>query len=108
MNFIKAVIIATLVMFTCSAVQAADKMIESKITSIKVLKDKNGNEYVRAIIQETRNLEGVKYDAGVPVMMFQDNATKGKTLKAGDTLHAVCDGREYNGRTSYTVRTFVE
>lgn len=90
---------------------AADKLITAKITDTATKLDRNGNEYVRLIIEESRSLQGVAYDADVPVMVFasggSDLIEKAKALKPGDTLRAICDGRQYQGRVSYTLRAFV-
>lgn len=90
------------------AAMAADKIINNKIASATVAIDKNGNQYVRLIINESRKIQGVSYEVGVPVMAFGQLAQKAKTLKAGDTLKAVVASREYRGNTSYTIRAFLQ
>lgn len=87
---------------------AVDKILNDKIASATTAIDKNGNQYVRIIINEQRKLQGVDYTVGVPVMAFGALAKKAKTLKAGDTLKAVVASREYRGSTSYTIRAFLK
>ena len=87
---------------------AADKILNTKITSATTAIDKNGNQYVRLLISEQRNLKGVKYDVEVPVMIFGAMVNKAKGLKSGDKIKAVVASREYQGRTSYTVRALLK
>lgn len=82
---------------------AADVVINSKVQSTTTELDKNGNEYVRVIINKTYKLQGVEYEKGVAVMAFREHVPAIKQLKAGDTLKAICSEREYKGRTSYTI-----
>ena len=100
--FVILSIIAVLFCFTTTAI-AADVVIKSKIQSITTALDKNGNEYVRIIVNEARKLQGVEYSTGVAVMAFRLHVDAVKHLKEGDTLNAICSEREYKGRTSYTI-----
>lgn len=86
---------------------SADKAIEAKITSVTTALDKNGNEYTRLIIEETRKISGVEYTAGVACMAFGDHNVTAKDMKAGDLLKAVVSEREFRGRTSYTIQAFM-
>jgi len=88
-------------------VLAEDLILEGTVDSVTIAFDKNGNEYVRVIITETRTLQGVTYEAGTPVMFFGDLAEKGKALQKGDKFKAVADKRLWNGRLSYTVRVLL-
>lgn len=81
---------------------AEDKVLNAPIDSVSVKLDKNGAEYVRVIVKETRELSGISYPATTPVMFFGDMAQQGKALKVGDTLKAIVNGREYRGNVSYT------
>jgi len=98
-------IIATLCLFIVTAIPAlaADVMLQSTITRADTVLDKNGNEYVRLIVSETRTLNGVKYDAEVPVMAFGSQAQPAKALKAGDKFKGICSSRVFEDRASYTV-----
>ena len=104
----KFLLALALVCFLAVPAFAVDKIINSKIDSATTAIDKNGNQYVRLIINEARKVQGVTYDVGVPVMVFGKLAKKAKTLKAGDMLKAVVASREYRGNTSYTLRAFLK
>jgi len=82
---------------------AAEKLLVGEIQSVTIALDKNGNEYVRAIVSEQKELNGIKYAVGIPVMFFGDMVPAGKSLTEGSTFKGIVSGREYNGRTSYTV-----
>ena len=93
--------IVALMLFAGMAV--ADVLIDTKIQDKAVAVDKNGNQYVRLIVNETRKLQGVGYEVGVAVMAFQSHVEAASKLNAGDSLKAVCSSREYQGRKSYTI-----
>lgn len=101
-------VMATLLVAFASPVLSADKVLEAKITDMVQRIDKNGQEYVRFIVQEPRTMQGVEYSVGVPVMAFGQTVTKAKTLKTGDTINCVVSSREYQGRTSYTIMAFLK
>jgi hypothetical protein len=86
---------------------AADMMLDAKLISVSQQTDKNGNLYTRAIIIEERSLEGVKYEDTVAVMAFGEMAAPLATYKEGEQLKAVVGSREYQGRTSYTVKKLI-
>ena len=85
--------------------QAQDVVLDVKVTKSDELIDRNGRPYVRFIVEETRELQGIKYIAEVPVMAFGSQASPAKEVKG--TLKAIADKREYQGRTSYTVLKFI-
>ncbi|MGW8181589.1 MAG: hypothetical protein ACWGQW_22900, partial [bacterium] len=87
---------------------AADELITAKVQSVTQAVTRNGAPYVRVIIEEKRELNGVSYTAGVPLMFFGAMVESGKTLKAGDTVKVIASGREFNGRTSYTAQALIE
>ena len=93
--------IAMIMLFAGMAI--ADVLIDTKIQDKVVAVDKNGNTYVRFIINETRKLQGVGYDVGVAVMAFSAHVEAANKLEAGDSLKAICSSREYQGRKSYTI-----
>ncbi len=103
----KILTVLTVLLTIAGIATAGDLVINQEISEVKILKDKNGSEYVRAIIQENRQLAGVSYSAGVPVMFFGALTPQAKNLKKGDVLKAVVHGQEYKGRLSYTARAFV-
>ena len=89
------------------AAMSADKVISSKVDNITTQIDKNGNEYTRIIVLEQKKVQGVEYESGVPVMAFGSLSAQVKTMIAGDILKAVVEGREYQGRTSYTLKAIL-
>ena len=89
-------------------VMASDKILNAKVVTASTSTDKNGAEYVRILISENRQIQGVKYTQTVAVMAFGEMVAKAKGLKSGDMLNAVCSEREYRGRTSYTVLAFTK
>lgn len=84
-----------------------DVVLKAPVESAETMIDKNGNEYVRLIITETRELGGVEYDAGVPVMAFGDAVAQAKDIAVGDQLAVVADKSGFEGRTSYSIRAFI-
>jgi len=98
--------IVALVM-TSGVALSADQMLEAKIQSATESIDKNGNPYVRFIIEEQRTMQGVTYSVGVPVMAFGPTVEQAQTLKAGDTLKAIVKKREWQSRESYTILAFL-
>jgi hypothetical protein len=99
-----AIVLAIMILFvSVSGAVAADKMLTATIDSVTVANDKNGAEYVRLIVLEPKDIDGVTYVAGTPVMCFGSLADQAKTLKKGDKLKAVVQEREYQGKNSYTL-----
>ena len=96
-------VLSLLAMFVVPMVMAAESVIDLKITDKVIAPDKNGNEYVRLIVGETRNIQGVDYEIGVAAMAFGSHVEKAKTLNVGDNLKAIVNSRTYNGRQSYTI-----
>ena len=82
---------------------AEDMILTAKIEDVVQAVDKNQRPYVRVIVTEQKTLQGISYEVGLPVMAFGSQVERAKTLKKGDTLKAVCDKREANGKTSYTL-----
>lgn len=94
--------------FTIGTANAADKLFNATIERVDIQPDKNGNQYARLIVPEERELNGVKYTTTVAVMAFGTAFERASQLKAGDTLYAVCSGREYRGNMSYTIQAFID
>lgn len=90
-----------------SPASAADTIKDIQISSTHTAIDKNGNEYVRLIIQEPRELNGFKYNADVVVMAFGTAVARAKQLKAGDTIKAVLAENMYQGKKNYRVQQFL-
>jgi len=101
-----AVILALMLAISIPAI-AKDKVLEATVTSMVESTDKNGNQYVRFIVEEARNMEGVDYTVGVPVMAFSDLLEKARSYSTGDTIKCIVQGREYQGRMSYTILSFM-
>ena len=101
-------VILAIMLSATNHVYAKDVMLESKIQNVTVNLDKNGNEYVRVIIEKQKELNGVAYTIGVPVMAFGDIVNQARNLIEGDSLKAICSAGEYKGRTSYTLLAIIE
>jgi len=105
----KTLILVMAIICICASVaNAEDVVINAIVASATIAIDKNGNEYVRIIIVEPRQLQGVEYDVGVPIMFFGDFVEKAKTLKKGDRIHVVVNKRLYQGNFSYTALAVIE
>ena len=90
------------------AAYAQDVALEVTVKSVTLDTDKNGNPYVRFIVDESRMLKGVSYTTGVPVMAFREMIEEVKGIKASDTLHAIAAERFFQGRKSYTILKVIE
>lgn len=87
----------------------ADKIMETSIQEVSIQPDKNGDDYVRFIVEEPQELNGVKYSKEVVVTGFGDKIVlAAQSYKPGDTLKAVVTGSEYQGRTFYNVIQFID
>ena len=105
-NFRKSYLVGVLLILSMIIVpvaMAAEAMIDLKITDKVIAMDKNGNEYVRIIVGETKSIQGVSYEIGVAAMAFGSHVDQAKTLNVGDNLKAIVNSRMYNGRQSYTI-----
>ena len=86
----------------------ADKIIDTEIKTMAVKNDKNGNEFCRFIITESKELSGVKYKADTVVMVFgADLVEQAKTYSEGAKLKAIVATNEYKGRVNYNLIAFV-
>jgi hypothetical protein len=99
--------ICLILLVSAGAALAADAMLETTIDSVTIAMDKNGNEYVRAIITEPRELNGVSYNRSLPLMFFGPMVEAGKQLKAGDQVRVIASYREFDSRPSYTALQLV-
>jgi len=82
---------------------AAEKVINLPITGKVIAPDRNGNTYVRLIVGEKRVLNGVEYEVGTAAMAFGPVVEGAKALEVGQTLKAIVQERNFNGRDSYTI-----
>jgi len=85
-----------------------DVLLTAKVQDVAIALDKNGNQYVRVIVNEERSLQGISYEVGVPVMAFGTHVKEAKGLKKGTILKAICDRREVQGKVSYTILKIVK
>ncbi|MCE5333756.1 MAG: hypothetical protein LLG06_04120 [Desulfobacteraceae bacterium] len=99
--------LAILFSFTAPAF-AADTIMDAKISKLTVAKDKNGNEYVRMIVETPKVINGVHYNASMAIMAFSPHVEMAKKLKAGDNFKAVVNIREHQGRESASIISFVK
>ena len=106
--FTLSIIIVMLFGVALAAANAQDVVLEVTVKSVTQDTDKNGNPYIRFIVDESRMLKGVSYTTGVPVMAFRDMINEVKGIKAGDTLHAIAAERFFQGRKSYTILKVIE
>ena len=94
-----------------SLAMAKDMVMKGKeVKSVTVAYTKTANnEYVRINIKEPRELDGVKYNASVAVMVFDETLLEeAKSLAPGAMLNCIADQGTYKGRNSYTVLAFIE
>jgi len=98
---------AILAIFLPVTASAEDVLLNARIQDVAIALDKNGKQYVRIIVNEERSLKGIAYDVGVPVLGFGSHVEKARSLKKGDTLKAVCDRKESQGRVTYFILKIV-
>lgn len=88
---------------------AEDVILDTTINVAVEAMTKNDNPYVRFIITEPRELNGVQYNKQLPVMAFGDMVEPAKALKVGDNLKCVANFRKLpDGRESYTILSFIQ
>jgi hypothetical protein len=102
------VICATLVLLWSPAAFAVEKVLETKAESITEAIDKNGNAYIRIIVEENKTLQGNTYSIGIPVMCFRETVDKARLLNPGDSFKAIVQPREFQGRSSYTLLKWLD
>ena len=100
-----ALIVIAIVSFTWIATpMAAEVTLQGSVDSVTVAKSKQDKEYVRLIVNEAKEKDGMKFSKQSVVMAFEPAiVAKTKTMKQGDPIKAVCSSKEYNGRTSYQI-----
>ena len=87
----------------CTVAVAQDIVMDKKIQNVVIKRDKNGAEYVRFIVTDTAQLNGISYQKSVSVVAFGDQVAKAKTYKKGQTLKAIVNKGDYKGNPSYTI-----
>ena len=103
-----AFILVSFIAFTIQSAAAADLMLDTTVKSVTIATDKNSNDYVRFIIVEDKELNGIAYKADTVVMVFGSIVETAKGYSNGDPLKAIVSQNEYKGRTNYSVIAFVE
>jgi hypothetical protein len=101
------VVLFSLLAFT-GVVLAEDVVLNAPVERAIVKKDKNGNAYVRVLIQDKRELNGVTYDKTTSAMAFGDQVTTAAKLKKGDTLNVIASKSDYRGGVSYQILKFLK
>ena len=87
---------------------AEDIVLNAPIERVLTKKDKNGATYVRVLIQDKRELNGVTYDKTTSAMAFGDQVGPAAKLKKGDTLNVIASRSDYRGGTSYQILKFLK
>ena len=112
MKKIVGITLVAMIVLTISFTVASAKDVLLKDQTIKdvtIAYTKTDKPYVRIIISEPRELDGVKYTVGVALMCFEaDLLNEAKAFGPGDKLSCIADKGSYKGRTSYTLRAFIE
>lgn len=99
-----AVIFALLTLVCFATVSmATDIIVEKKIKQIVFKKDKNGADYARVIVSQTKTLDGVTYDKDTSMMGFGDTTKELKGYKKGQMLKAVVTENQFRGGISYNI-----
>jgi len=102
-----ALIVLAIVTFCWIATPfAADEVLTFNPSSVSVLKDRSGQEYVRMINGGVKELNGIKYSSGSTVNAYRENVAAAKKIKPGDTVTCVVSKKDYNGTVYYTVLAF--
>jgi hypothetical protein len=98
-----AIICALITLIGTMGALAADKVLNTTVRDVTTAIDKNGAEYVRLIVADQRELNGIKYETDAALMAFGPQVQEAKSVKKGDQIKAIVSGREYQGRLSYTL-----
>jgi len=105
---IVAVIVAVSFLMVPVLATAADKLIQTKVQDVVKKLDKNGNPYVRIMINEKRSLNGVEYEASVMMMAFNETAAMAEALQKGQEIKAIVAENDFRGNKSYVLRAIVK
>jgi len=101
-------IIAVAIIAISAATAIADQVITAPVDQVITKLDKNGNEFTRIMITESRELQGIKYQTQVPIMCFQGTNEAARNLKKGQIIKVVVRPQQYQGSTSYTAIAIVK
>ena len=102
----KLIVILSIVAILSVAVaaHARDVFLTATVKKAGVYLTKSGKQYVRIIITEQRQLNGIQYEKDVVVTAFRPHQVQAlRNIKPGDTLKAIADKRFYKGRVVYNI-----
>jgi hypothetical protein len=107
-SFIGLMAILAIIGFVwCSTpAHAVEQLLTFKADSVTVLKDKNGADYVRIIMSETKSANGISYKSSAPINAYREMVSEAMKIKPGDTVTCMADKNEYQGKTFYRVLGF--
>lgn len=109
-NLTTICLILILAFVSATAALATEKKLAVTVNTVTEGVTSNGAPYIRAIIEEARELNGEPYSIGVPLMFFNSNGMyeAGRALKSGDKITVIAQPRDFNGRMSYTALKIVQ
>ena len=105
----KKLIVALMIIGLLASVTPAvakEVALDVKITSMVEKVDKNGQPYIRFIAQFPKELQGVSYEVGMPIMAFGGAVEQARSYSEGDQLKCIAKFREWNSRESYTILAY--
>jgi len=87
-----------------AAAFSKDVLLTATVKKAGVYLTKSGKQYVRIIITEQRQLNGIQYEKDVVVTAFRPHQVQAlRNIKPGDTLKAIADKKFYRGRVVYNI-----
>lgn len=98
--FTLCIILLTLIAFA-GITLAEDLQTTFKVERAIAKKDKNGSPYVRILVQDNRELNGVVYEKTSNVLAFNDQVGPASKLKKGDTINVIVAKSDFRGGVSY-------
>ena len=101
-------LITIAILSTTTLVCAKDSIIELPIKKIITKQDKNGEDFKIIIVKVPKVLNGVKYEGSMTVMAFQDTIDMTESIEVDQTLKAIVNIREYQGRETATLISVLE
>jgi hypothetical protein len=103
-NIFTGIIVLLIVTFVWIATPArAEQVLTFKPDTVTVLKDKNGNDYVRMLVSEKKASQGVNFTQSTTINAYRDLVPAASKIKPGQEVTAVVEKREYQGRSYFTV-----
>jgi len=112
MRKLMCVLLAISLVAMASIAMAGDIILKTTIQSAVERTGNDGAPYIRFIVNENRvkTVNGVEYPytVGVAVMCFGDLIDQGRKLAQGDELNGIVQEREWQGRKSYVLLSFLK